>query len=93
MAMPAAAVTACCSAMPTSKQRSGNRSANGSSPVEPGMPAVRATISGRVAASAMSASLNAAVYEEPFPPTGTPVSGSKAPTSWRRFSSSLSAGR
>ena len=36
MAMPAAAVTACCSAMPTSKKRSGKRSSNGSRPVESG---------------------------------------------------------
>ena len=59
--MPAAAVTACCSAMPTSKQRSGKRSANGSRPVEPGMPAVRATISGRAAASPISAAEKAPV--------------------------------
>ena len=90
--MPAAAVTACCSAMPTSKQRSGKRSANGSRPVEPGMPAVMATISGGLSASLMSASVKAPVYDEPLAPTGTPVSGSNAPMSWRRFSSSLSAG-
>ncbi len=46
MAMPAAAVTACCSAMPTSKHRSGKRSAKGSRPVESGMAAVMATSSG-----------------------------------------------
>jgi len=57
----AAAVTACCSAMPTSNQRSGKRSANGSRPVEPGIPAVTATISGRAAANSTSLSLNAAV--------------------------------
>ena len=44
MAMPAAAVTACCSAMPTSTNRSGNRASNGSRPVGPGMAAVMATI-------------------------------------------------
>jgi hypothetical protein len=61
MAMPAAEVTACCSAMPTSKQRSGKRSANGSRPVESGMAAVMATTSGWISASLMSASVNAAV--------------------------------
>ena len=43
MAMPAAAVTACCSAIPTSKQRSGNLSLNERRPVESGMAAVIAT--------------------------------------------------
>ena len=61
MAMPAAAVTACCSAMPTSKQRSGNRSWNGSSPVESGMAAVMATSSGCSSPSFTRVSLNAAV--------------------------------
>ena len=54
MAMPAAEVTACCSAMPTSRHRSGKRSAKGSSPVESGMAAVIATTSGRSSASLMS---------------------------------------
>src|SRR5918995_1309700 len=40
MAMPDAAVTACCSAMPTSKNRSGKRSPKGRRPVESGMAAV-----------------------------------------------------
>jgi hypothetical protein len=44
---PAAKVTACCSAMPTSKVRSGMRLANLSSPVPEGMAAVMATILGR----------------------------------------------
>ena len=43
--MPAAPVTACCSAMPTSKKRSGKRSWNGMSPVGPGIAAVIATSS------------------------------------------------
>ena len=42
MAMPAAEVTACCSAMPTSKRRSGNRSPKGNSPVESGIAAANA---------------------------------------------------
>ena len=61
MAMPAAALTACCSAIPTSKKRSGYRSRNGMSPVGPGMAAVMATISGRVAASRTRAEPNASV--------------------------------
>ena len=43
-ARPAAKVTACCSAMPTSKVRSGNASPNRSSPVPDGMAAVIATM-------------------------------------------------
>ena len=46
MAMPAAAVTACCSAIPTSMKRSGKRAWKGSRPVGPGMAAVMATIRG-----------------------------------------------
>lgn len=59
--MPAAAVTACCSAMPTSTKRSGKRSWNGSSPVEPGMAAVMATSSGRASPSFTMASVKAVV--------------------------------
>ena len=36
MAIPAAAVTSCCSAMPTSMKRSGERASKGRSPVGPG---------------------------------------------------------
>ncbi len=61
MAIPAAAVTSCCSAMPTSKNRSGKRASKGKSPVGPGMAAVRATISGRSSASATRARLKASV--------------------------------
>ena len=46
IAMPTAEVTACCSAMPTSMQRSPKCSRNGSSPVESGIAAVMATTSG-----------------------------------------------
>ena len=59
--MPAAEVTACCSAMPTSMSRPGKRSPKGSRPVESGMAAVMATSSGRASASLIIASLNAAV--------------------------------
>ncbi len=93
MAMPVAAVTACCSAMPTSIKRSGKRSPNGSRPVEPGMAAVMATTSGRVSASLMMASEKAPVYEGGPPVAWVgPVSGSNTEVSWRRCSSSCSAG-
>ena len=60
LARPAAKVTACCSAMPTSKQRSGKRSANMSRPVPDGMAAVMATIFLSASASAISALANTA---------------------------------
>ena len=91
MAMPAAPVTACCSAMPTSKKRSGKRAWNGSSPVGPAIAAVIATTRESASASLMIASANACVY-----PVGTalggPVRGSNTGASWRCFSSSSSAG-
>jgi hypothetical protein len=46
MAIPAADVTACCSAIPTSWKRSGKRSLKGMSPVGPGMAAVMACTAG-----------------------------------------------
>ena len=61
MAIPAAEVTACCSAMPTSNMRSPKRSPNGSRPVESGMAAVMATSSGRASPSATIALEKAAV--------------------------------
>ncbi len=60
-AMPAAKVTACCSAMPTSKQRSGNALAKRSSPVPDGMAAVTATMRSSRPASSTSASANTRV--------------------------------
>ena len=54
MAMPAAAVTACCSAMPTSKNRFGKRSWKSSSPMGPAIAAVIATM--RSSAAAMVSS-------------------------------------
>jgi hypothetical protein len=60
-ANPAAEVTACCSAMPTSKHRSGNRSRNGSRPVLSGIAAVMATTSGCVSAALIRASVKASV--------------------------------
>ena len=61
MAMPAAEVTSCCSAMPTSKKRSGNRAWKGSSPVGPGMAAVRATTRGSSSATASRARVKASL--------------------------------
>ena len=57
-ASPPAKVTACCSAIPTSKQRFGKRSANRLRPVPEGMAAVIATIFSSSSASAISASAN-----------------------------------
>ena len=82
MAMPAAEVTACCSAMPTSNMRSGKRSPKGSRPVESGMAAVMATSSGCSSPSLMSASEKAAVYEPGLAPA----------MSCRRLIGSFSAG-
>ena len=59
MAMPAAEVTACCSAMPTSTNRSGKRASKGSRPVGPGIAAVMATIRGSASAWIRSARVKA----------------------------------
>ena len=59
MAMPAAAVTACCSAMPTSTKRSGWRAWNGMSPVGPAMAAVMATTRGSMSPASTMASAKA----------------------------------
>jgi len=61
MAIPAAAVTACCSAMPTSTNRSGKRSWNARSPVGPGIAAVMATIRGSASAARRRDRVNASV--------------------------------
>ncbi len=61
MAMPAAAVASCCSAMPTSKKRSGNRDWKASSPVGPGMAAVSATMRESSSAAVSSAREKASV--------------------------------
>ncbi len=52
-ARPQAKVTACCSAMPTSKNLSGHFSANFESPVPSGMAAVMATREGSLSAAAV----------------------------------------
>ncbi len=58
MAMPAAQVMACCSAMPTSNTRSGKARANAPRPVGCSIAAVIATTSGRRAPIATSSSPN-----------------------------------
>ena len=95
MAMPAASVAACCSAMPTSWKRSGKRSWNGSRPVGPGMAAVMAWIRGSASAAAMSASENALRCSPSAPPSRQAdrvIGSNTAGASWRFFSSSSSAG-
>jgi hypothetical protein len=59
--MPAADVAACCSAIPTSKNRSGHRAWKGNSPVGPGMAAVMATTWGNSSPISSIASLKACV--------------------------------
>jgi len=59
-ANPVAIVSACCSAMPTSKNRDENRAWNADSPVPVGMPAVMAQI--RVSASARRTSSSAKTW-------------------------------
>jgi hypothetical protein len=54
MARPAAIVTACCSAIPTSWNRFGNAAWNFARPVPVGMPAVIATIRSSTFASSRS---------------------------------------
>jgi len=61
-AKPAAKVTACSSAMPTSKNRWGKRRAKGLSPVPTHMAAVTATIRLSASANPASASLNTSEY-------------------------------
>src|SRR3954463_1955731 len=53
-AIPAAKVTACCSAIPTSKQRFGNFSPNKLRPVPDGIAAVIATMRSSASASVVS---------------------------------------
>ena len=90
MAIPAAVVTACCSAMPTSKNRSGKRSWKGSSPVGPGMAAVMATTWGWRSASCSRASVKASLYSDPVREAVGVAPGTLK--SWRHWTSSSSAG-
>ncbi len=75
IASPAAEVTACCSAMPTSNQRSGNASAKVCRPVERSIAAVIATTSSRSAPMRVSSSENTDVQLGPLA-GGFPVAGS-----------------
>ena len=61
-ARPAAKVTACCSAMPTSKVRSGKRLPNMSRLVPDGIAAVMATILSSFSACLISSSANTVWY-------------------------------
>ena len=90
MARPAAEVTACCSAMPTSKVRSGNRAWKVCRPTGCIIAAVRATMSLRSAPSATISSENESVQIRPFDGP-SPVSGSNGPTWWNWSASCRSA--
>ena len=81
MASPAAEVTACCSAMPTSKVRSGNFRAKASSPTGCIIAAVMATTSSRRSPSSTTASEKWSVQILPFG-FSAPVWTSKGPGAW-----------
>lgn len=91
--MPAAKVTACCSAMPTSKVRLGKRLPKRSTPVPPGIAAVIAQTVRSCAAMSMSESAKTAVYEGVFeaPTAFLPVATSNLGTPWY-LSDAASAG-
>ena len=78
--------------MPTSKNRSGNRCRNLESPVGPGMAAVIATMSRRLAPYSISDSANVDVQPGPGTDVASPVSGSMTPQECIWSSSSFSAG-
>ena len=92
IARPAAEVIACCSAIPTSKNRSGYLARNALRPVGPGIAAVIATTSRRSDAIWMSVSENVAVQPGPGTDRARPVSGSMTPQACIWSSSSFSAG-
>ncbi|CAB4738291.1 unannotated protein [freshwater metagenome] len=91
-ASPAALVVACCSAIPTSKARFGNFSANLSKPVGPSIAAVIATTSFRFEPISQISSEKTLVQLGAFFATGTPVSGLTIPTAWNFSAASLIAG-
>ena len=92
LARPPAMDTACCSAIPTSKVRSGNFSMNFSSPVPLGMAAVMAQTLESFAASSTIFPPKESEKEITLPLRGLPVSGSNFPMPWNREGSS-SAGK
>ena len=79
--MPAAMDAVCSSAMPVSKNLSGNFSAKPDSPVPSAMAAVSAVTRPFPSARRQSASPNSAEKVRP-PPLTTPVWRSKGPTPW-----------
>ena len=83
-ARPAAKVTACCSAIPTSKKRSGNLRANAATPVPSGIAAVIATIVLSCSASSTNVFPKTDVYEAGAPgfTIFSPVAISKGPVPW-----------
>ncbi len=92
-ARPAAKVTACCSAMPTSKVRSGNSFWNRSTPVPDGIAAVIATMVSSFFASLIRLSPNTLVYcgAPPLDFACAPVATSNLTTPWY-LSAEFSAG-
>ena len=78
--MPAAAVVACCSAIPTSNVLSGYAFSNLSKPVGPIIAAVIATTSSLVAPILTNSSENTLVQLCPALLSGCPVSASTTPT-------------
>ena len=91
-AIPAQAVTACCSAMPTSMTRSGNASCMGPSPTGSIIAAVTPTTSSRSRATRRISSAKTAVHPKRWGAIGNPVSGWIRPTAWNRSAMSSSAG-
>ena len=90
--MPAALVTACCSAIPTSIVRSGNSLSKAASPVGPIIAAVIATISSRSRAISINSVEKILVQLVALLASGAPVSGSTMPTAWNFSASSSIAG-
>ena len=91
MARPAADVAACCSAIPTSKVRSGNLVANVSRPTGCIIAAVMATTSLRRSPTSTMASEKWSVQMRPLG-FSAPVWTSKGPGAWNWSASCRSAG-
>ena len=89
IASPAAEVTACCSAMPTSKARDGYADANACSPVGPNIAADNATTSGRDAPTASISAANTSVHVGRLTASGAGT----GPIECMRSASSVSAAR
>ena len=92
MARPEADVSACCSAMPTSKNRSGWALPNFARPVGPAMAAVMAAMSSRSSPSLTSSSENTEVQSRTGLDFDLPVTGSITPVACIRSASLASAG-